>query len=246
MTTKKYSKGYGDRFPGPSTSAKCIWEACIAFHTKNGAPPTYEYIKNLTLNYIDKKGGLRFITSENQIKTEISSYKQFCKRFPDAKQLEILKKTPDYAADNNNTLDIYDNYQDIQKAEDQHIFPDEVQDTDNYCEGAKQTVVVNSYERNPKARSQCIERYKAICGVCEFNFEKKYGEIGAGFIHVHHLTPLANIGREYKVDPIKDLIPVCPNCHAMLHRKHPPFSIEELKSFIKIPDNSLDIPIRTI
>lgn len=123
-----------------------------------------------------------------------------------------------------------DTHQNIPKYEDQQIFPDEIQDFDNYCEGAKRTVVVNSYERNLKARSQCIERYGAMCSVCDFNFEKKYGEIGSGFIHVHHLTPLADIGEEYEVDPITDLRPVCPNCHAMLHKKQPPYSIEELKS----------------
>lgn len=225
------TKGYGDKFPSPSTSARCIWEACIAFHSKNGTPPTHKYIKNLELSYKGKKGELKSVNPKN-VEVEINSYKLFCKRFPDAKEIEILKNNLDYAAEKN-TIDIYDNYQDIQNPEGRYIFPDEVQDTDNYCEGARQTVIVNSYERNPKARNQCIERYKAICRVCEFNFEEKYGEIGTGFIHVHHLTPLANIGKEYEVDPIKDLSPVCPNCHAMLHRKQPPYSIEELKSFLK-------------
>ncbi|NOS73887.1 MAG: hypothetical protein HOP36_04985 [Methyloglobulus sp.] len=126
-----------------------------------------------------------------------------------------------------------DTHQDIPKSENQYIFPDEIQDAGNYYEGAKRTVVVNSYERNLKARSQCIALYRAKCSVCEFDFEKKYGEIGSGFIHVHHLTPLEDIGEEYEVDPIKDLRPVCPNCHAMLHKKQPPYSIEELKSICK-------------
>ena len=126
-----------------------------------------------------------------------------------------------------------DTHQGISKSEDQHIFPDEIQDADTYYEGAKRTIVVNSYERNLKARSQCIARYRAICSVCKFDFEKKYGEIGSGFIHVHHLTPLEDIGEEYEVDPIIDLRPVCPNCHAMLHKKQPPYSIEELKSICK-------------
>lgn len=130
-----------------------------------------------------------------------------------------------------------DTHQDIPRLEDQHIFPDEIQDADTYYEGAKQTVIVNSYERNPKARSQCIEHYGAICRVCDFNFEKKYGAIGSGFTHVHHLTPLPDIGEEYEVDPIIDLRPVCPNCHAMLHKKQPPYSIEELKSICKKQHN---------
>lgn len=51
------------------------------------------------------------------------------------------------------------------------------------------------------------------------NFFDFYGEIGEGFIHVHHLTPIHQIGKEYKVNYKEDLAPVCPNCHAMLHRK---------------------------
>jgi 5-methylcytosine-specific restriction protein A len=40
---------------------------------------------------------------------------------------------------------------------------------------------------------------------------------------------VADIKGKYEVDPIKHLRPVCPNCHAMLHRQEPPFTIEELK-----------------
>lgn len=99
-------------------------------------------------------------------------------------------------------------------------------------EGAKKSVVVNSYERNPIARQRCIAHWQAQCSVCSFNFESTYGLIGKGFIHVHHLTPISQIGAEYEIEPVKDLRPVCPNCHAMLHKKEPPSSIDELKSII--------------
>jgi predicted HNH restriction endonuclease len=69
--------------------------------------------------------------------------------------------------------------------------------------------------------------------VCGFSFGAIYGELGTGFIHVHHLVPLALIKQGYEVDPIKDLRPVCPNCHAMLHKRTPPFSINELASALK-------------
>jgi len=135
-------------------------------------------------------------------------------------------------------LALIDTKQDAENYKDLLIFPDEVPDINNYFEGAKTTVLVNSYERNSKARTQSIEYYGAICKVCDFDFEKKYGSIGAGFIHVHHLTPLADIKAEYVVDPITDLRPVCPNCHAMLHKKQPPYSIEELRS--KLTNNYLE------
>lgn len=80
----------------------------------------------------------------------------------------------------------------------------------------RKTVYANRYERDPEERRKCIERYgnKYECIVCGFNFEDKYGEIGRGFIHVHHINPLSDNGK----DVSENLIPVCPNCHAMLHR----------------------------
>jgi len=107
------------------------------------------------------------------------------------------------------------------------------EDAKTLSEGIKKTITVNTFERNPKARTRCIEYWKAICYVCNFDFEKKFGEIGKGFIHVHHLTPISEIGKEYEVDPINNLRPVCPNCHAMLHKKNPPYSIEELQEIIR-------------
>ena len=88
-------------------------------------------------------------------------------------------------------------------------------------------------ERNPHARKKCIEHYGLSCVVCDFNFEKVYGQIGKEFIHVHHLTQVATIKQEYKVNPIQDLRPVCPNCHSMLHKQNPPLTIDELKDIIK-------------
>lgn len=70
-----------------------------------------------------------------------------------------------------------------------------------------------------------------MCCVCGFNFEKIYGEIGVGYIEVHHLKPLNEINEKYQVDPVKDLRPVCPNCHAMLHKAN--VSIDELIIIIR-------------
>lgn len=96
-------------------------------------------------------------------------------------------------------------------------------------EGAKRTITVNSYERNSKARQECIKHYGTTCSVCSIDFELEYGEIGKGFIHVHHLTRLADIGETYEVDPIKDLRPVCPNCHSMLHSTKETLTIDQLR-----------------
>ncbi len=109
--------------------------------------------------------------------------------------------------------------------------PDEIIDDETLTEGAKKQITVNAYERNPQARAKCIEHHGLDCKVCGFNFAKVYGEIGEGYIHVHHIKPLSEIRENYEVDPINDLVPVCPNCHAMLHRRNPPYSVDELKNF---------------
>jgi 5-methylcytosine-specific restriction protein A len=102
-----------------------------------------------------------------------------------------------------------------------------------YVEGAVTRIVVNAYERNPAARTACIDHYGATCTVCRFDFVKRYGNIGLGFIHVHHLMEISEIGKRYRIDPINDLRPVCPNCHAMLHSKRPAYSIRELKAMLR-------------
>lgn len=106
----------------------------------------------------------------------------------------------------------------------------------SFYEGAKRQVTVNSYERDSKARLQCIKIHGATCAVCGIDFEQMYGELGKGFIHVHHIIPIHTIGKDYQVNPSTDLIPVCPNCHAMLHRgkNTDALSISELKHLINI------------
>lgn len=99
-------------------------------------------------------------------------------------------------------------------------------------EGGKLKFVGTRYERNPKLRAECLEEWGFDCQVCGMNFERSYGDIGKGFIHVHHLNPISCSGT-VSTDPKSDLIPVCPNCHSMLHRGNPLFSIKELKEIMK-------------
>ncbi|MCK9210739.1 MAG: HNH endonuclease [Ignavibacteriaceae bacterium] len=102
-----------------------------------------------------------------------------------------------------------------------------------YIEGTPNQVTLTKYERNPFTRKKCIEHYGYSCVVCGFNFEKTYGQIGKDFIHVHHLQQVATVGKTYEVDPIKDLRPVCPNCHSIIHKRKTAFRIDELKEFMK-------------
>ncbi|WP_421253616.1 HNH endonuclease [Aeromonas jandaei] len=109
---------------------------------------------------------------------------------------------------------------------------EEVVHPETYIEGATKSISVNAYERNLDARAKCIAHYGCKCYVCQFDFQKVYGEIGKGFIHVHHEVPLAEIKNEYSVDPIKDLKPLCPNCHGIIHRTYPPISVDALKDLL--------------
>jgi predicted HNH restriction endonuclease len=102
----------------------------------------------------------------------------------------------------------------------------------SYLEGSAVRVLVNRYERDRQAREDCITHHGTVCSVCEFDFSRAYGQLGEGFIHVHHLVPLAAVGRTYEVDGRRDLIPVCPNCHAMLHIGDQPPSVEQLRHIV--------------
>lgn len=112
-------------------------------------------------------------------------------------------------------------------------FPDELPVIDSFVEGAKRQVTVNAYERSDAAREACIKHWGTQCSVCGLVFQDMYGEMGEGFIHVHHLRPMAATRKSYMVDPVKDMRPVCPNCHAMLHQKSPPLSIEQLRKLLR-------------
>lgn len=108
----------------------------------------------------------------------------------------------------------------------------EIMPGQKYKEGSTKKILVNAYERDSRARAVCIRIHGTTCVICQFNFEQAYGEHGKGFIHVHHLKPLAEIKEEYELDPIQDLRPVCPNCHAMIHRRGKLYSIEEIATLI--------------
>lgn len=111
------------------------------------------------------------------------------------------------------------------------VLPDEI-DESLFPEGGARRVVVNAYERNHSARAACLAHYGNECSVCNMSFEHRYGRLAAGFIHVHHITPVSSLPRRYKIDAIQDLRPVCPNCHAFLHLQDPPLSIEAARAAI--------------
>lgn len=108
-----------------------------------------------------------------------------------------------------------------------YISPDEVE---GFPEGAVTRITVNRYERDPRNRQAAIATHGEKCLACEFDFAESYGPIGHGYIVVHHTVPVSVIGPSYKIDPKTDLITLCANCHAMIHRENPPMSLDQLRS----------------
>lgn len=170
--------------------------------------------KYMTLRLIEQISN-KFLTFEKLLENGLRAAPQGPVKIKDEKLLRYIEK---HFTDNSQT----------------DFFPDLVNESEVEYEGAKKSVVVNKYERSSKARENAVRYHGLICKVCGLNFEEMYGNIGADFIHIHHLIPIHEIAEDYKIDFKNDLIPVCPNCHAMLHRKiddkEP--TVNELKAMI--------------
>src|SRR5699024_3020730 len=85
-------------------------------------------------------------------------------------------------------------------------------------EGRSKYYYGKRYERNPENRRLAIKKHGVNCYACGFNFEEVYGERGKDFIEIHHIKPLSTLEKEVEIDPGTDLIPLCANCHRMVHR----------------------------
>jgi 5-methylcytosine-specific restriction protein A len=103
------------------------------------------------------------------------------------------------------------------------------EDVSPNLEGDRQNIVLSRPERNRYNRAICLQYHGFSCFGCGYKMDEIYGPIGSGVIHVHHLVPLADLTGPVKVDPILDLVPLCPNCHNIVHRVSPPLSIKALQ-----------------
>ena len=113
------------------------------------------------------------------------------------------------------------------------LLPDELGPSAAIREGARCQVFVNAYERNPEARRRCIAARGTVCSICGFSFGAVYGPEADGYIHVHHVQPLSECRGEYVVDPVQDLRPVCPNCHAILHLGGRCRTVEDVRRLLR-------------
>lgn len=103
-------------------------------------------------------------------------------------------------------------------------------------EGAIKQYYGKRYERDTTNRKKAIQLHGLNCIVCNFDFEKIYGERGKDFIEVHHIKPLFTLeGQLVDINPATDLVPVCANCHKMIHRRHDEvLTIEQMKAIVKV------------
>lgn len=99
-------------------------------------------------------------------------------------------------------------------------------------EGEAKEIRSIRYERSRANREICLAHKGYSCYACGFNFLERYGLLGKDYIEVHHTTPVSEMGDDYEFDIDRDLVPVCSNCHSMLHRKKPPYTIDELQDVI--------------
>jgi 5-methylcytosine-specific restriction protein A len=102
-------------------------------------------------------------------------------------------------------------------------------------EGFVSQVRATVYERNPANRYMCIEFYGPECWICDLDFKEFYGPLGEGFIEVHHRTPISTLIGPTAIDPVRDLIPLCSNCHSMVHREKPPIRPAVLRASLGKP-----------
>jgi len=193
------------------------WAISNRGRKNNGFPEAKEYIKLVEKeNYILKI--FTMIYSDKLRDEKGIGPAQIAKIVPELIEKKLIKIGKNwYATDNIPNIQLPEKEIEVQK----------------FKEGISRKVLVNTYERNSTARIVCINNYGLNCSVCGFNFYSSYGEIGFGMIHIHHLIPMSKIKEEYILDPIKDLRPVCPNCHAVIHRVEPPLTIEEVKKLIE-------------
>jgi predicted HNH restriction endonuclease len=111
--------------------------------------------------------------------------------------------------------------------------------TQSYKEGKKKLYIHFVKERN---RTLIIDAKKywsglkknkegITCEVCSFNFSKMYGRFGDGYIEAHHMSPISELNADTETK-IQDLIPLCANCHRMIHKQQPWLSVDELKKMV--------------
>lgn len=97
-----------------------------------------------------------------------------------------------------------------------------------------QRVQVNRFEHDPDLRASAVAHHGSACHACGLDGEQVYGPAGHDLIQVHHTAPLRHLTDDYDVDPLVDLVPLCPTCHVVVHSRWPhPYSVEQVRSMLR-------------
>lgn len=100
-------------------------------------------------------------------------------------------------------------------------------------EGAISISTVRRRERNPRNRFLCLHIHGHRCAACGKDPRDIYGQMHGSVLEVHHLQPLSNLDEPRPYDPRTDLVPLCPNCHRVVHTRRPiPWSIAEVRGMM--------------
>jgi predicted HNH restriction endonuclease len=173
---------------------------------------------------------------------EILDYQEFAKAIPFKIDGKYLEEIPESKASNYWRFGVREITRRVFDAVRAHAtlsgytpkLPHPNGDLESYgaSEGSPKKRYTTYYERNPFYRTKAIEIHGLNCMACGINFQTQYGHLGAGFIHVHHNKPVSETGPT-RINPGTDMSVVCPNCHAMIHRKKSQtLSIAELRQIL--------------
>jgi len=108
--------------------------------------------------------------------------------------------------------------------------------TDLLHEGFKRSTTFAKHERSKKNREAAIQKHGVVCFGCQKAMAEIYGKIADGYIHIHHVQPISEYSSARKPN-INELVPLCPNCHAVVHLEKPPITIEQLQKLISKAEN---------
>lgn len=161
-------------------------------------------------------------------------HKQILDKFPDHEEFSDDFPLFKFTKIANDYYEIDFSYKYTDKSSDSEVNYEVYEHTEGKKEGKQKLYYTTKYERDPRNRSEAIKIHGLKCKICSFDYSEIYGELGKGFIEIHHIKPLSNLVEEIIINPETDLVPVCSNCHRMIHRtRFITYSISEIKNIIK-------------
>lgn len=101
-------------------------------------------------------------------------------------------------------------------------------------EGDPVEAMSRRYERKPVNREICLSLRGRRCYCCNMDFGEVYGPATDGHIEVHHITPVSGMGAGYQINPVTELVPICSNCHSVVHITKPATNVDALKAHFEM------------